>query len=181
MKTLETPRLVLRNWQTNDVNDLFDIMKNTSVSMGGWKPHSDINTTFEILKEYIKSDERWAIELKNNGKVIGSIRLYPDINRGKYYAKLINYVLSEDYWGNGYMTEAIRRIIKFVFEEMDIDLLTAFHYPDNIKSKRVLERCGFEYEGTIEQGCQRYDGQVFDAVIHCIEKSDYYRKELGKS
>ncbi|MBQ8747293.1 MAG: GNAT family N-acetyltransferase [Clostridia bacterium] len=176
MRILETPRLVLRQWQEHDAGDLFDIMKNPSVLMGGWEPHSNINISIDVLNEYVASNERWAVALKDSGKVIGSVRVYPDNNRGKFNAKSINYVLSEDYWGNGYMTEAIKRVIKYLFEEENIDLLSAFHYPDNIRSARVLEKCGFEYEITIEQGCTRYDGQVFDAVCYSILKTDYYRK-----
>ena len=55
MKALETERLFLREWQKNDVEDLFDIMKNPSVTIGGWKPHSNINTSIEVLNEYIES------------------------------------------------------------------------------------------------------------------------------
>jgi len=168
MKKLETPRLILREWRQNDVNDLFDIMKNSSVIMGGWEPHSNINITAEVLNEYIECDDRWAIELKDSKKVIGCVRVLPDNNRGRYYAKLINYVLSENYWGNGYMSEAITRVTKYLFEELNIDLLTAFCIPDNIKSKKVLEKCGFEYEFTIAHGHKRFDGQVFDAVIYSI-------------
>lgn len=178
MKAIETERLFLRKWQKSDVVDLFDIMKNPSVIMGGWKPHPNINASIEILNEYIESNERWAIELKNTGKVIGSIRVYPDNNRGKFFAKTINYVLSEDYCGNGYMTEAVKRIIEYLFEELNIDLLSAFHYPDNDKSKKVLERCGFQYEITIEQGSTRYDGQVFDSVCYSILRSDYFQNRL---
>lgn len=178
MKTLETTRLILRKWRNNDVSDLFEIMRNSSVLMGGWEPHSNINFSIEVLNEYIESDERWAVELKDSRKVIGAIRVYPDNNRGKFFAKYINYVLSEDYWDKGYITEAVNRIIKYLFEEMNIDLLSAFHYPDNIKSKRILENCGFEYEVTIEQGCQRFDGQVFDAICYSILKSDYYKNDL---
>ena len=177
MKAIETERLFLREWQKNDVRDLFDIMKNPSVINGGWKPHSSINTSVRILNEYIESNERWAVELKDTGKVIGSIRVYPDNNRGKFFAKTINYVLSEDYWGNGYMTEAVKRIIEYLFEKLDIDLISAFHYPDNDKSKKVLERCGFQYEITIEQGSTRYDGQVFDSVCYSILKSDYFQNK----
>lgn len=178
MERLETPRLILRRWKTTDVGDLFDIMRSPTVLMGGWESHSDINMSVEVLKEYVESDERWAVELKSNGKVIGSVRVYPDTNRGKFYAKSINYVLSEEYRGNGYMTEAVKRMIKYLFEEMNVDLISAFHYPDNIKSKKVLENCGFEYEITMENGSQRYDGHVFDAVCYSILKSDYERVNL---
>ena len=71
----------------------------------------------------------------------------------------------------------LKRIIEYLFEELDIDLISAFHYPDNDKSKKVLERCGFRYETTIEQGSARYDGQVFDAVCYSILKSDYFQNK----
>ena len=171
MKAIETERLFLREWQKNDVRDLFDIMKNPLVINGGWKPHSSINTSVEILNEYIESNERWAVELKDTGKVIGSIRVVIFLLKlsTMFYPKIIG--------GNGYMTEAVKRIIEYLFEELDIDLISAFHYPDNDKSKKVLERCGFQYEITIEQGSTRYDGQVFDSVCYSILKSDYFQNK----
>ena len=173
MKKLETPRLILRRWQEHDVSDLFNIMKNSTVVMGGWNPHPNVTVSAGVLNEYIESDDRWAIELKDEKKVIGCVGVFPDNNRGKLNAKSISFVLSEDYCGNGYITEAIKRVIQYLFEELNIDLLSAFHIPDNIKSKRVLERCGFEYEITIKQGYKRYDGQIFDSVCYSILKSDY--------
>ena len=178
MITLETQRLILRGWRKTDVNDLYDIMNKSSVITGGWQPHANINITSDVLDEYIENDDRWAVALKDCKKVIGCVRICPDNNRGKFYAKSINYVLSEDYWGNGYMTEAIKHIIEYSFDELNIDLLSAFHIPDNIKSKKVLERCGFEYEITIEQGCKRFDGKVFDSVCYSISKSSYIEKKL---
>lgn len=173
MKKFETERLVLREWKESDAHDLYEIMKSDSVIMGGWMPHSNMNMTEKALRDYIKNDESWAIELKESNRIIGFVRIPVDSNRGKFNARSINYVLCDDYCGKGYMTEAVRAVIKFVFEEMNIDLLSAFHYPENIKSKRVLERCGFEYEGIIEQGCKRFDGEVFDAVCYSIFKSDF--------
>lgn len=178
MITLETQRLILRGWRKTDVNDLHDIMNKSSVITGGWQPHANINITSDVLDEYIENDDRWAVALKDCKKVIGCVRICPDNNRGKFFAKSINYVLSEDYWGNGYMTEAIKHIIKYSFDELNIDLLSAFHIPDNIKSKKVLERCGFEYEITIEQGYKRFDGKIFDSVCYSISKSDYIEKKL---
>ena len=178
MTTLETQRLILRGWRESDVDDLYTIMKNASVIMGGWEPHANINVTLNVLNAYVENDDRWAVALKDSKKVIGCVRVYPDNNRGNFYAKSINYVLSEDYWGNGYMTEAIKRIIKYLFDELNIDLLSAFHIPDNNKSKKVLEKCGFEYEITIKQGYERFDGEVFDSVCYSILKSDYIGKNL---
>ena len=101
------------------------------------------------------------------------VKIYPDENRGKYYAKQINYALSPAYWGHGYMNETVNRVMQYAFKELNIDLLTVFHYPQNVRSRRVIEKCGFEYDGTIEQGCTRYDGLVHDAVCHSILKEDW--------
>ena len=177
MKTLETERLILRSWLLEDLDDLYEYAKNPNVgSMQGWKPHLSKDESLITLKSFIEDDDRWAIVLKENNKVIGSVRLCPDENRGKYFAKYIHYVLSSDYWGNGYMTEAVKRVIKYAFEEVNVDLLSVFHYPHNIRSKRVIEKCGFQYETTIKQGHKIYDGQVFDTVCYSMLKSDYFNQ-----
>ncbi len=90
---------------------------------------------------------------------------------------MINYLLNENYWNNGYMTEAVKCVVSYAFEELNVDLLSAFTTPQNIGSKLVLEKSGFTYEGTIENGYKRYDDETFDSVIYSISKSDYYKKE----
>lgn len=178
MKTFETDRLILRTWKSEDVADLYKYAKDLSVGpIAGWAPHKSIDESMLVLKSYMENDNAWAIVLKENKKVIGMVKIYPDENRGKYYAKQINYALSPAYWGNGYMTEAIKRVVDFAFDELKIDLLSVFHYPQNIRSKRVIEKCGFEYEGIIEKGCKRYDGQVFDAVCYSILKDDWIKRK----
>lgn len=52
---------------------------------------------------------------------------------------MLGYVLAEPYWGRGLMTEAVKRMIKYAFEELNIDLLSVYHYPHNERSKRVIE------------------------------------------
>ena len=71
------------------------------------------------------------------------------------------------------MTEAVKRVIRYAFEEMNIDLLSTFHYPQNFRSKRVIEKCGFQYEGIIKNGAKTYDGHIFDTVFYSILKSEY--------
>lgn len=176
MNILDTERLILRGWQLEDLDDLYEYAKNPNVGpAAGWKPHSNKVVSLELLESYIEKDDRWAIVLKENKKVIGSLRIHPDENRGKYYAKSINYDLSPKFWGKGYMTEAVKCVVKYAFEEMHIDLLSVFHYPRNISSKRVIEKSGFQYEITLKQTSKRYDGQVFDVVCYSILKSDYYK------
>ena len=68
MIPLETQRLILREWQESDVNDLYDIMKTPSVIMGGWEPHANVNVSRNILNEYINHGDRWAVALKKQQK-----------------------------------------------------------------------------------------------------------------
>ena len=56
--------------------------------------------------------------------------------------------------------------------------ISVFHYPHNIRSKRVIEKCGFKYEVTIKHGNKIYDGQIFDTVCYSILKSEYYNKSI---
>jgi Acetyltransferases, including N-acetylases of ribosomal proteins len=178
MKTLTTERLTLREMLLDDADDFFEYAKNPSVSfMVNREPHLTKEASYKFLKLYIEQNDVWAIELKENHKVIGHLKMYPDVNRGKFSerntAKLITYALSEDYWNRGYMTEAVKRAVEYAFDEMGSELLTAFHIPQNIRSKRVIEKCGFQYETTIKLGYQYFDGQTFDSVCHCILKSEW--------
>ena len=176
MNFMETERLILRAWLPDDLDDLYEYSADERVgSMAGWKPHISTEEAQKALDEYMAQENHWAIVLKSENKVVGSIKLNPDNNRGKYYAKAISFVLSPIYWGKGIMTEAAKRVILYAFDDLKIDLLSAFRYSENLRSKRVLEKCGFEYEITLYQSNERYDGKVMDMVCYCILKDNYYK------
>lgn len=175
-KVLETERLILRGWRPEDLEDLYEYAKNPEVGpMAGWAPHSDRMQTLEALKAYMESGDVWAIELRETGKVIGQLRMYPNEDKGNFIARYISYALSADYWGHGYMTEAVKAVIKYAFEELEIDMLTVFHSPDNVRTKRVIEKCGFVYDVTIEKAYTDYDGKVSDHVCYYLMKSEYLK------
>lgn len=176
MKTLDTKRLILRPWSIEDIDDFHELMRNPSCIAGGWKPTLCREESLEILKFYMETDGIFAIILKENRKAIGFIKIYPDNNRGKYYAKMINYLLNEDYWNNGYMTEAVTRIVRYAFEELHADILSAFTTLQNARSKAVLEKSGFIYEGTIINGYKRYDNELFNSIIYSISKLEYKKQ-----
>ena len=167
---------MLQPWNIENIDDFHELLQNPVCIIGGWKPSLDKQESLHTLKSYIEDDDRWAIVLKEHKKAIGFIRLFPDNNRGQYDTKMINYLLNENYWNNGYMTEAVKCVVKYAFEELNIDLLSAFCVPQNIRSKSVLEKSGFQYEWTIKNGYKRYDGETYDAVIYSIFKCDYPTK-----
>lgn len=175
MKAFETERLILRPWSLDDIDDFFEYAKSPNVGPNaGWQPHDNKETSMKILQLFIEKDEVWAIEYKENGKVIGSLGAHADERRNGVNGKMIGYVLSEDYWGKGLVTEAVKEVIKCLFEEEKYDILSCYHYPFNVRSKRVIEKCGFKYEGTLRSASKIFDGSVYDDVCYSIVKEEYF-------
>ncbi len=175
MDILETERLIMRNFYISDIDDFYSYSKNPNVGPNaGWEPHKNIEESISILMEIIKSDEVWAIVDKRCNNVIGSIGLHKDMKREFKNAKMIGYVLAEEYWGKGYATEAAKRVIKYGFEELGLDIITVYHYPHNDRSRKVIEKCGFKYEGTLRKASILYDGRIYDDVCYSMTKEEYY-------
>jgi len=181
MPVLETERLIIRRFRKEDLDDFYEYPRNPNVGPNaGWKPHSSKQESREILRHFINNPSVWALVDKSTNKVIGSIGLHEDRKRDHQNAKMLGYVLAEPYWGKGLMTEAAKRMIKYAFEELRIDLLSVYHYPHNQRSKRVIEKCGFHYEGTLRQASTIYNGNIYDDVCYSLTKEEYYREIKGR-
>ena len=149
METLETKRLLLRDWRLSDADDLYIYASNPHIaSLACWRAHTSREDSLNATRYFIDNPLSLALELKETGRVIGQLRIDPDRNRGLFSAresaKLLSYALSESYWNRGLMTEAVARAVQYTFEELQTEVLTAFHLPENISSQRVLEKCGFQ-------------------------------------
>lgn len=174
MDTLHTDRLLLRRFYFSDLDDLFEYAKNPSVGPNaGWRPHKSKRESLMVLRQFINSGEVWAIVYKDNNKVIGSIGLHEDQKRSYKKARRIGYALNEKYWGKGIATEATKRVLKYGFEIMNLDIITVYHYPHNQRSKRVIEKCGFKYEGILRKASILYDGNICDEVCYSMTKNEY--------
>ena len=150
---IDTPRLLLRSWKETDLNDLYEYASVDGVGeMAGWKHHGSIQETKKVLHSFMSDKDVFALELKENGKVIGSLGLHNSwANNDKKYCnfkiKEIGYVLSKTYWGQGLMPEAVSAVINYCFNVLGLDALTVGHFVGNSQSKRVIEKCGFTYVG----------------------------------
>ena len=147
---IETERLILRPWRESDAEDFYEYAKVDGVGqMAGWLPHKNIEESREVLLLFITGRKTFALELKENGKVIGSLGLeeregeleVPEGTMGRE----IGYALSKDHWGSGLMPEAVKAVIDYCFSELDFDWLTCGHFFRNDRSRRVVEKCGFVY------------------------------------
>lgn len=148
---LETERLIIRAWKETDLEDFYEYAKVDGVGqMAGWNPHQSIQESKTILEMFIKGKNEFALELKENHKVIGSLGLEKmSLSLGGEYDNLagreIGYVLSKAYWGRGLMPEAVKAVIAYCFQNQKYDYLICSHSVTNNQSKRVIEKCGFRF------------------------------------
>ena len=174
-KTLETERLTLRQWTMDDADDMFAYAKSPKVGpAAGWKPHESRAESAEMLRGWLQSPGVWAVEEKASGRVIGSIGLHRDDLRSNPQARMIGYVLREESWGRGYMPEAVRRLTAFAFEALCMDVISIWHFEFNDRSRRVIEKCGFRYEGTLRRASSIFDGSVHDALVYSMLREEYF-------
>lgn len=175
MERLETERLILREWCKEDAVDMYTYASGDKVGpMAGWKPHENVEESVQIINMFQESDDTWAIEWKDSHAVIGSVGLHRTRKPGISYDVELGYVLSEKYWGRQIAVEAAQAAIAYAFEKMNITRLAVSHFPDNIQSRRVIEKLGFRFLKYIEDGFTRYDGKQGDNV-YIMEKEDYER------
>lgn len=172
--TLETDRLILRMWNKKDAPALYEYAKNPNVGPNaGWKPHASVYESRMIIKEIFLPNMCWAIVDKESGKVIGSIGLEEDAFRPGVKSKELGYSLSEDHWKKGIMTEAAKKVIRHAFEDLMLDVLMIKTGDANIRSQRVIEKCGFTYEGTLRRAYLLYDRSIREIRCHSMLKEEY--------
>ena len=174
VETIETGRLILRTFTQGDLKDFYEYAKNPDIGIhAGWKPHESILETEMILSNFMKT-EVWAIVLKKENKVIGSIGLHDDVRRQSLKdLKSIGYVISKDYWGDGFATEATTALMNYVFNKLKMELLSIYHYPDNNRSRRVIEKSGFKFEGILRAADVRYNGESVDLCSYSITEKEF--------
>lgn len=181
---IETDRLLLRPWREEDAEDMYRYAKNPEVGPNaGWKPHERVEESIEISKRWAenwkkgepKGDLEFALELKETGKVVGSLGLDNDGWRtNSPNSWCMGYVLGREYWGQGLMPEAAAAAIDYAFGPLRAKLLCINHYPDNLRSRRVIEKCGFTYEGTLRRATVLFDGTVKDLCCYSMTAAEYH-------
>lgn len=112
--TLETPRLLLRPFREDDVQAVYDYSAEPEVGLNaGWKPHESLTESQDILHlMFLDQPTVWAVERREDGRLMGSIGLIGDGARQYGSAKSLGYALGTAYWGRGYMTEAVRAVTR---------------------------------------------------------------------
>lgn len=148
----KTERLILRPWELSDAESCYRYAKDPQVGpIAGWPCHTSVENSGEIIQNVLMVPETYAVCLKTDNLAIGSIGLMfgekSNIEMEKGDAE-IGYWIGVPFWGQGLIPEAVRELIRYAFDELRVKTLWCGYFDGNEKSKRVQEKCGFEYQYT---------------------------------
>ena len=140
----------IRKWKLTDAKDIAVALSNKNVQDnlrdGLPYPYSE-QDGMDFISSMLSANETetFAFAITLDDKAIGSIGVFRQQNIHRQTAEM-GYYIAEEYWGNGIMTDAVKQICEYVFENSDILRIYAEPFAHNIGSCRVLEKAGFKYE-----------------------------------
>jgi len=147
---IETNRLILRPFCDSDLNDLFEYLKEIKINCFMEMKVQTLEEAKVVLDERIKSKNYFAIELKDSHKVIGEI-FSEAISTNEFGGEKDNFspcwILNEKFRNKGYMTEAAKAYINYLFEKENARRIFAYTEDYNIFCQKLLEKLGFRKEG----------------------------------
>ena len=154
---LETERLILRPWEETDAEEYYKYAKDPRVGpIAGWPVHTSEEDSRQVIRNVLMVPETYAIVLKETGLPIGSIGLHHNDLTEKEDEAELGYWLGVEYWGQGFMPEAARELLRHAFLDLNLVRIWCGYYDGNDKSKRVQEKLGFKFNGLPEIHIYRY-------------------------
>lgn len=177
-RQLETKRLVLRKFSMEDVTDVYENW-GSDENVARWfafNAQNNMEETKAIVLQWLEAYKNnhtyiWAVEEKENNKVIGTI------NADMAYEVLetceLAYSLGSKWWGKGYMTEAVREVLRYLLFEEEVYLIEAKHNSDNIGSGKVLSKAGMKKEAVLrDRRIDKLTGKRSDLIIYSIKRTE---------
>ncbi len=173
---LETERLILKGLSVDDAEQM---LKNwaSSESVAGymsWNAYKTLgeveNNLKEWQEEYKKNDTYyWGIYLKSEKTFVGTVYLLTEGETALVGS--LSYCIGEQWQNKGYVTEAVKRVINFGFDEVGFNRIEAYHDKSNLQSGRVMQKCNMKYEGVLRERCYTKNG-FEDCVCYSILASE---------
>jgi [ribosomal protein S5]-alanine N-acetyltransferase len=174
---LETERLLLRKMRLDDAEAMFAYASDPEVARYVlWDTHRSIEDSEEFLRLATEGYERgdfggWGVVLKDSGVFIGTCGM--DAGYAPEHARAeLGYVLSREHWGRGLMPEAVRVVIRFGFERLELNRIQARCIAENTASTRVMEKAGMTYEGTLRES-EFIKGAYRNMKLYSILRREY--------
>lgn len=176
MRIITTTRCMLRPWQPEDAAALFSYARDPEVGpMAGWPPHRTLAQSQWAIRRYQNSIDSWAVIFLEDSALIGAVTLQEDRRRpaGRSTVRSLGFSLSRVYWGRGLMPECCQAVLTYAFHELGLSLVSANCLPENTRSRRVLEKLGFVYEGSLRQAFRHADGNLADNLCFSITAQEF--------
>lgn len=177
-----TDRLALRAMRSGDISEIqFHINTKAVCDNLSYTPYP---YTIEMAETWMRNINYsmgngaccyWAVCDRTTGEFVGSmgISIFKDQDGSE-----MHYWFGEKFWNRGYCTEASKRTIKYVFEDLKLHRLQITHRKGNVGSRRVIEKCGFVFEGELRDELKRFG--VYENVIHYSMLADEFFKLNGE-
>ena len=175
-QNIETERLLLRRIDQNDVEEVLalrgnpETMKYIPRPLAKTKEEALVHIAMIEAKIENNTGINWGITIKGSNKIIGIIghyRIQPENHRAE-----IGYMSLPEYNGKGYITEAIKAVVEYGFEQMNLHSIEAVIDPGNTASERVLQKNGFVKEAHILEN-ELWEGKFWDTVIYSLLKRNF--------
>lgn len=174
---IETDRLILRRYVIEDADAMYKNWASDSevTKFLTWQPHSSVEVSRGIIENWLKeySDEKyyqWAIVLKDNGNEpigdISVVHMNEDISMVH-----IGYCLGRAWWRRGIMSEALKAVMDYMFDTVEVNRVESRHDPMNPNSGKVMQKCGMKYEGTLRSADRNNQG-ICDACYYALLRSE---------
>lgn len=165
---IETKNLIIRNFELSDENDLCEYMMQRVNTKFESYPDFTLEKGKKEIEYRTKSDEFYAIELKEEHKVIGNIYL----GKRDFNSRELGYVLNENYQKKGYGTEASKAVIEYMFKK-GVHRIFAECSPENRPSWKVMENIGMEREAHFRKNVSFHNDEngqpiYWDTYVYAI-------------
>jgi ribosomal-protein-alanine N-acetyltransferase len=180
---LSTERLILRQVNLADINEIFFLRSDSRVleflGKAPVKSTAESSLFINKLNELENNNDgiTWGITLNEEDKIIGTI-CYWNITKEHYRAEL-GYVLHPDFHSKGIMQEALSEVIKYGFTTMHLHSIEANTDPNNVSSAKLLERNNFKREGLFKEN-YFHDGKFFDTAVYSLLTQNSKKFVMGK-
>ena len=173
---------IIRKWKLTDAKDIAVVLSNQKIHDnlrdGIPYPYSE-QDGIDFISSMLSAneDEIFAFAITLDDRAIGSIGVYRQKNIHRQTAEM-GYYLAEAYWGKGIMTDAVKQVCEYVFQNSDILRIYAEPFAYNTGSCRVLEKAGFQYEGTLRNHAVK-NGKVIDMRMYSLLREEQGNHALG--
>ncbi len=167
-------RIYLRPWDDQDTRRLYELACDPEIGpAAGWKPHQTIKESRMIIATVLSDPETYAICLRENDAVIGSISLLNSRNGSNYPAGQceLGFWIGKPYWGHGYVKEASLVLLRHAFEDLHMNKVWCGHYDGNEKSAKAQAKIGFVFDRLVPNAPVPLLGEYRDEVINYMSSN----------